>query len=667
MNKTPLKPNRAAWIGLIGLVWLLGIVLYYYAGHKPVTPEGIVALGLAAWRLLSALLLGTLAGALGHWLLARRFDLPPLVSLALQSGLGLGIFSLSILIVGSTLGLPAWPLWLVLPVLGVLLRKHILAWLKQAAGLAGLWQAGGRLGKALGIAQGLIFLGGLFVALAPPLAFDSLVQHLVMPEAYLRDGRVDYLPWIAFSGMPQNAEMLYTWASALGGREAAAVLGWIIGGLGVTGLLGYASSRFDARSGWVAAAVLLAGLSPVILLSSAYVDWLVLLFGLGTLVCLDRWRDEGAPRQVILAGIFAGLATGCKYTAGVLVLAGLGALAWHAWKQRAAFLPAAVQFGLAAVVAFLPWLVKNGLTTGNPVYPFFFATSLASQVQLDIFQRVSPWGNALDFFLIPLRATLVGFEKGDGYQFSTGPLLLAFGALAWVGFKQLETAGRRALQNAAVLSGIGFLVWALANQYNGLLIQTRYYMALFPAFAVLAAAGEWGLRQLTIARVRLGRLAAVVILLAVGFNLLESGLKTFKSGAPQAALGLKSQDSYLADNLGWFQPAMQAVNDLPQGSQVLLLYEPRSLYCQPRCTGDEIMDRWKQARALYQDDAGKILAAWKAEGYTHLLVYRQGVEFLVEANDPNHTPDDLRTLNSFLAALPAPEKLGGVYELYELK
>ncbi len=112
---------------------------------------------------------------------------------------------------------------------------------------------------------------------------------------------------------------------------------------------------------------------------------------------------------------------------------------------------------------------------------------------------------------------------------------------------------------------------------------------------------------------------------------------------------------------------MQAINDLPQGSQALLLYEPRSLYCQPRCTGDAIMDRWKQARALYEDDAGKIRTAWIAQGFTHLLVYRQGVEFLVAANDPNHTPDDLRTLNAFLSGLPQPEKLGGIYELYSLK
>jgi hypothetical protein len=662
-----MKPNRSAWIGLLGLAWLLGIVLLYYAGHKPVTPEGILALVLAAWRLLSALLLVTLAGAVGHWIFARWFDLPPLVNLALQGGLGLGIFSLSILIVGNTLGLPAWLLWLALPVLAVLLRRHLAAWLKQAAGMAGLWQSAGRLGKALGILLGLIFLAELFVALAPPVYFDALVDHLVMANDYIAQGSARFLPSIAMSGMPQNAEMLYTWAITLGGNQAAAVLCWLAGLLAVIGLSGYIQLRLGGRSAWVGAAALLAGYTSVVLLSSAYVDWLALLFGSGMLVSLDVWGNSGSRKALLLAGVFAGLAGGTKYTALVLILAGIGVLAWQAWKRRLAVLPVFLGFGVSALVAFSPWLVKNGLATGNPFYPFFFTSSVASQVHFEVFQRVNPWGNVLDFFILPVRATLVGFDLADGYMFSVGPLLLALGVLAWLGYKKMLAPQRLAVQNAFLISIVGLLVWAVGNQYSGRLIQTRYYMAIFPAFAVLAAAGDWGLRQLTIARVRLGRLAAVVILLAAGLNLLESGLKTIQSGAPQAALGLKTQDSYLADNLGWYQPAMQAVNDLPQGSRVLLLYEPRSLYCLPRCTGDEIMDRWKQARALYEDDPSRIRAAWIAEGYTHLLVYRQGVEFLVGANDPNHTPDDLRTLNAFLANLSAPEKLGGIYELYDLK
>jgi len=650
---------------VLAFLWILVIFMAYFAGHKPFSAELALALALAAWRILAALGLVILAGGLGK-LVLPGLDLPPLACMAVEGALGLGIFGLAFLAVGSLLGLPAWLLWLAPVALLVLLREKSWAWLRQARELRLLWNEGGRVGRGLAVLLGLLFLFTLVLSLAPQIDFDSLVEHLVMPNAYLLDGRVGPLPWIVFSNMPQNGEMLFTWAVALGGNQAAVVLHWAIGLLSMLGLLGYIHHKLDGRAAWVGASALLAGYSPVILLGTAHVDWLEFLCGLGVLVCLDAWRQSGRLKILLLAGLLAGLAVGTKYTAGAVLLAGLAVLAWQCWQCKRNYLLAAYQFGLAACAAVLPWLVKNGLATGNPFYPFFFASGTASQVQYSIFQNVTAWGNALDVFLVPLRATLVGFEQSDGYSYSMGPLLVSLAALAWVGWKQLDPEKRPAVLEALVVSLAGCLVWAAANLSNGLLIQTRYYIAVFPAFAVLAAAGEWGLRQVTLAKVRFGRLVGVMVLLGLGLNLLQVGITTFTLNAPQAVLGIKSEDSYLADNLGWFQPAMQAVRQLPQGSRVLLLYEPRGLYCQPRCTGDEIMGHWKLARTLYQDQPGRIQASWQAQGYTHLLVYRLGVQLLVDAHDPNHTPDDLQILNSFLATLPPPVKLGGVYELYSL-
>jgi len=315
--------NRMAWAGLVGLAWIVGIVLFYYAGHKPLTPDLGLALLLDVWRLVVSLGLLALAGGLGQRILPA-LELPPLARMAVRAALGLGIFSLAVLIIGSTLGLPAWLPWIAPLVLAIWLRRSIRRWLVDLAGLAELWRTGGRLGRAVAVMLAAIFLFTLLVALSPPLSFDALVEHLVMPGAYLQDGRVSYLPWITFSGMPQNAEMLYTWGIVLGGSQAATLLSWGFGLLAVLGLLGYLADKLGERAAWVGASALLAGYSQVVLLSSAYVDWLVLLFGLGTLVCLDAWRVQGRRRDLFLAGVFAGLAVGCKYTAGVLALAQVG-------------------------------------------------------------------------------------------------------------------------------------------------------------------------------------------------------------------------------------------------------------------------------------------------------------------------------------------------------
>ena len=133
----------------------------------------------------------------------------------------------------------------------MVLRRSIAAWLRGWRGLAELWRESGPFERALAGLSGPIFLAALVLALAPPIRFDSLVYHLALPNAYLQAGRVSYLPWIVMSGMPQTAELLYAWAIALGGTQAAVVLGWMFGLLAVVGLLGCLRRAFDPRAAWV--------------------------------------------------------------------------------------------------------------------------------------------------------------------------------------------------------------------------------------------------------------------------------------------------------------------------------------------------------------------------------------------------------------------------------
>jgi hypothetical protein len=76
-----------------------------------------------------------------------------------------------------------------------------------------------------------------------------------------------------FWGMPQTAEMLYTWAMALAGDPAAASLGWAIGVLTLAGMLGFGLQKLDVDAAWVSAACLVSGYTLASALSWSYVDW----------------------------------------------------------------------------------------------------------------------------------------------------------------------------------------------------------------------------------------------------------------------------------------------------------------------------------------------------------------------------------------------------------
>lgn len=659
------SPQKNLITGLLALTGFFGVIILYYISHKPLTPALAAALAKTAWQLAAAAALIFVAGGSGDRLWRLFFPagdtLNGLTRLALQAGLGLGALALGYFLLGALFGLPGWLPWVLLVLLLALNLGSGRRWLDQLSALRPLWAETSTALRGLAGLQAVILAATLLVALAPPLKFDALTYHLLLPQAYLNQGKISYLPWMVMSGMPQNTETLYTWVIALAGKSAATALAWFFGPLTLLGLLGALRDRLNADAAWVGAASLMAGITTALLTGWGYVDWLVMLMGLGALEGLNAWLEGRGSRWLVLAGSFIGLAVGIKYTSGVLALAGLGVVIWQCLRRKQALIPAGLRLGLPAVALAAPWLLKNWMSTSNPLYPFLFTGGAMNAVRLSVYQKLPPWGNALDFFLLPLRATYLGVDAGDGYMAAIGPLLLGLGALAWLGRRE-----RRSLAAAPLLAGLGLLIWAVGNQFSGNLIQTRYYFSIFPAFAVLAAAGYHGLSRLSIPQVRLGRIVNALLLLVMTLNSLEIITDVARSTAFQTILGLKSEEQYLADNLGWYQPAMQAVRELPPGKRALLIFEARSLYCYPRCAPDEILDRWKRDRAAL-GDAQTIRQEWLRQGFTHVLFYRTGADFLVEANDPHHSPQDLQALKDFLATLPAPRDFGGVYQLYDLE
>lgn len=663
------KENKSPYTLLIGLactIWLVIALVGYYYTHKPITIEILSSLLIILWRLVVAAGILTLSGGLGTVVLAKfkGIDLPPLTTMAVQSALGAGVLGLVILLVGFTLGIK--PLYFGIILLGgfALLGKPTLNWLKQWASLKSCFSKNPFI-ILLALGCGLLLFWSLGFALAPPFQFDALTYHLALPRWYLLSGNLNYTPDNMFWGMPQKAEMLYTFAMALGGAEAAVVVGWGLGLLTLASLLEYVTQKFNLTAGWVAVTCLLAGSSLVRSLSSGYIEWLLMLDGLATLVVLVEWRKNHKTGILLLAGGLAGFALGAKYTAGQLILIGLVIIAWDGIqnKDRRTLLHLLL-FGATATLVSSPWWVKNWLATSNPFYPLLWPAGAMTQARLDMY-RGTPWGTWPDMLILPWQVTVWGVEGASGFSWSIGPLLLGFGALAWFGWHAWTSEQKRLISSAGLAALTGFIVWAVANHWNGLLNQSRLYTAFFPAWAMLAAAGFDSLSNLRAAGIRFGRIAMVIVLLVFTFNLIEIG-EEFVAKAPLAVLsGNITPASYRIRSLGSYEAAMQSLEALPPGAHVLMLWETRSLACLPACDPDEVIDRWYDDVHKYSS-AEETLSAWQAQGYTHLLLNRTGQEF-VEERSNGITPEDWERLDTLLGSLPPPETVGGGYELYDLR
>ncbi len=661
------KAKKNLLLGLGGMLWFLAVLLGYAYTHKPFTSEQIVVLARAFWQLFIGFTIVALTGALGGRLFpAIRREFSPLVALSLQSALGMGVLGLVVFLLGVSVGFSSalfWGLWLAL---GIFLWKDLLHWRRAWRALPEIWKKSGGFEKTL--AGGVLFI--LFVtlakSLAPPLAFDSLVYHLTLPKIYLLEGRINYVPELIYWGMPQQLEMGGVFAMALGGVEAMVVFSWAFGALTLVGLLGYLNERFSPRAAWVALASLLAGQTLSDSLSWAYVEWPVMLYGFGVFVLLDLWTSRRERNLLWMAALLAGFAIGMKYTAGILVLAALPVI-FLANRGRGvkSALRDSFSFAGIALLAVSPWLIKNLLATGNPVYPMLYPSGAMDVYRLHLYQGDAAWGDWRDLIFLPWRATIWGLEGKVGYSAEIGPLLLALSSLVWLGWRDRSDAQKESLRTAFFITFTGLALWAFAGRASRLLLQSRLYFAIFPAWAILAGAGFESFSRLRAGGVRFGRIASALALLAFGFNLFVTGVNFTRLRVAAALLGEQTPVSYRERALGKYETAMSALAELDNDSRVLMLWETRGLACVPLCEPDETIDRW-YADLRIHGSPDAVLDAWSAAGYTHLLYNKLGADFIRE-DDLTYTAADWDALDAALAQLEIFADFDGDYQIFLLE
>ncbi len=395
--------NRAAPLAAAGLRLELepgaGPVL---AALLLVAVGGGLAVGLSALSLLSlaldgglALLLVATAAGWGAWpaTLLRGGRPSCAADLGLAVALGLGLTSVYTLVIGVT---------------GVLHRELALGWLIGGVLLGLVWVVGHRnvidaplfrftggsklqplwwsaallpLAIPLGVACAGAVLPPGTLWFDEARGYDALEYHLQAPREWFELGRITFLPHNVYASFPQQMEMLYLFLMVvLGDAHAAAVPGQCLhaamAGLAVV-VVG-SSVRRITGSGWSAAlAATFCGCVPWLAYVGvlAYVECGMLLFAaVSTALLLGCLRETAPPTRTLLAaGLCAGLAAGCKYTAIVLIVIGL-ALGWLATSvapRKRRWMTTLVFVG-AAVASFSPWIARNLAFTGNPLYPFAY-------------------------------------------------------------------------------------------------------------------------------------------------------------------------------------------------------------------------------------------------------------------------------------------------------
>lgn len=658
-----MNERLSPWIkGIVGMLWILAVLAAYYVIHKPLDSGLVLRLLMLLWRACVVQFVIIWAAVVGSRLFpAQGFRGPAAASL--QVALGFGMLSLVMLLLGTLDWLNRWSVSIALVAGLIGCRKYLRAWFEQWRDP--LWTSDDLVVRWVRPLLYALLAVLLIYALAPPLKFDSLVYHLVLPEHYLAQGQVAYQDWLMFSGMPQLVEMNFSAVIALAGVSAAPLLGWAAGVLALAGMMAWISQYFGIRTAWIAGAILMSGYTTGLSLAWGYAEWWALWFGFGTLALLSSKPKLYEGRSLAYAALFAGFALSTKYSAGVALVAGCVLLIGSGVRSGSwlSALRRVLLFGAIASLVTLPWWVKNYAATGNPFYPFIFPAGAMTDLRISLFQGLTAWGGWREVLTLPWQVTIMGREGAPGPGASLGPLFLSFGVLAALGWRHRAARVAYFLRTSLIFSVVGFLLWAVLSRASGLLIQARLYTVLFPAFTVLAAGGYDAWAKIRWPGVRLGRIALAVVVLVLGLNLVQTSRLVLSSQALPTVLGLMDERDYLRRNLGMYALVMEAIDELPAHSRVLMLWEPRSLNCRPRCTPDEVLDRWAVDYAV-QGSPAQVMADWQRQGFTHLLVFELGREAFAE--DGRFDPRLWDELNRLLMSLDTATAFEHVYTLYEI-
>ena len=354
----------------------------------------------------------------------------------------------------------------------------------------------------------MLFFGGIL----PPVEYDVTSYHTPGARHFFETGRIDFVPNNVYVNMPFGAEMFSVLGMVFCERNW--YLGTLIGklliayctflaGLGIyafgkrlhssqAGMIGFLLYVSLPWVSWVSTAGLIDGVFGMYLLLSVFALYLYVQSRHSNKTDETETDSQQPIEQrtfLYLAGLMAGSAAACKYTAvPFLVLPLCGFALYFACKRpdakRLQFdRRAAGMLGLFLLCVTLPcglWYAKNLYYTGNPTYPLMYRVFGDRTGTWDATKN-ERWHTAhssTDFraaqFARDVKQTLFGSDW-------LAPVLVPLAVLPFL--RRRQNQNRVLLALAAYITFYLVLWWLLTHRLE------RFWVPILPLFALLAGIG----------------------------------------------------------------------------------------------------------------------------------------------------------------------------------
>jgi hypothetical protein len=461
------------------------------------------------------------------------------------------------------------------------------------------------------------FVGGLAEPVGD-IKMDAIAYHFLGPLVWVRDAKIHPLPDECLTAFPGNVETLFAALMAIGGTRAPELFAFF--SIGTLLLVSYGFAirlGLDSKAAWWAVALI--ATMPVVY-RGAYGGFVDAIFSSFVLLSLRVALDAQESTEYVLAGIFAGLAMGTKYTglpAFVLILMAALTMAWA--RQFAVSAKPLKQLLLLAATAFLlasPWYLRNWKALGSPIYPppplllHFFQIKYMSPQAINALAAIVRkdgvgMGHSLSsLLLLPFNFT---FHPAN---FLNGPGGVGVALLALAPFGVLSRWRDPFVWALGLFSFLVVLGWFVTEQDARFLIHAYILAAIFAI---------WGWREVVTKSPRFGRLLA-------GATIACSILYGLALILPARAADLHAAVSPSFEKQRQFQeiPYLESFNYLNSEATVkkVLILEPRVATFFLRKEYLKPVGRFEEQTVPEGNDFRQLAGKLSAYAITHILDVR---------------------------------------------
>jgi hypothetical protein len=673
-----LQMNWPPLLALLGMGVLMALAtIYHYAIYlpQPNQPHRLTALD-DVFALGVVLLLGLVGLGLGRRVLClfNMQEFSQVERSALAIGLGWGLLSLGTLALGLAHLLFAW---LIMALLGVALLFfwkevwRLLAHLTARGSYSSLRLVAPQtlfewaLAAVMAVEMALLGTQALTLPLYPR-GWDLYTYHWAAPQLFLLHHAIYVVPGWANIDFPINTEMLNTLALAFDAPIAAVLTQMVFGLLAVLLICGFLFRHLGRLAAWLGAALCLGSPLFTCYLTSGYVEPAVAYYGVASLVVTLLWLERAhvsgtlaGEQLLLLAGLFAGFGVGAKYQAGEM-LVGIGALlvgvaairSIAAWRERGTCWPVLWQFLLGmmlyvggVLLALFPWLLRDWLLLGNPIYPFVWGGRgwNASRTQLAA-EWLAHWGPAGPLWRRLLEGFYRLFQDNShmddvpylplNYLLALAPVLAVVELLrAWKklpGWIAGVSGGAWQGMEWLVVAGGAYVVWVVAHTTSSRYAMPWVLLLVVPAAILLAR-----LCQICLNRRAVLALLQVAVALVVLSGVLTS-CNFWLSVQPLSLLtgqvSLRQwEEVHLEQSSGYWQMVDYVNTQIPNNAKLLLVGNGFGYFLQGHDYVDDSAEDWVPYLMTAGQTPSDAVMLLREQGFTYLVYQEQNLQYIIHS------------------------------------